>query len=115
MTQHTITRRKRGLGARLIRDFQMNKWKYLMIFYAGILALFAYKPMYGLQIAFKNYRPTRGIEGSKWVGFLWFEVLYRSLFLALAAQYFCAQRAGRCVWFPSAHFAGVDAQRTAQR
>ena len=77
MTQHTITRRKRGLGARLIRDFQMNKWKYLMILPVLVyLALFAYKPMYGLQIAFKNYRPTRGIEGSKWVGFLWFEKFF---------------------------------------
>lgn len=30
--------------------------------------LFLYKPMYGLQIAFKNFSLFRGIEGSDWVG-----------------------------------------------
>lgn len=32
------------------------------------LAIFAYGPMYGVQIAFKNYNPAFGIWGSKWVG-----------------------------------------------
>lgn len=41
------------------------------------LFLFCYKPMYGLVIAFKNYKPTRGIAGSKWVGFLWFETFFK--------------------------------------
>lgn len=31
-------------------------------------AIFAYYPMYGLQIAFKDFMPTLGIEGSPWVG-----------------------------------------------
>ena len=44
------------------------------------LALFAYKPMYGLVIAFKNYKPTRGIERSAWVGFLWFETFFRDIY-----------------------------------
>ena len=116
MTQHTITRRKRGFGTRLIRDFQMNKWKYLMILPVLVyLALFAYKPMYGLQIAFKNYRPTRGIEGSKWVGFLWFEKFFTDPYFWRLLRNFCAQRVGHRVWFPCPHFTGADAQRTAQR
>ena len=32
------------------------------------VAIFSYGPMYGLQIAFKNYRPQRGIIGSEFVG-----------------------------------------------
>ena len=32
------------------------------------VAIFDYGPMYGLLIAFKNYRPSKGIWGSDWVG-----------------------------------------------
>ncbi|MEK4437197.1 ABC transporter permease subunit [Paenibacillus sp. FSL K6-2862] len=31
--------------------------------------IFHYGPMYGIQIAFKNYNPVRGVFGSPWVGF----------------------------------------------
>lgn len=34
---------------------------------------FAYAPMVGLLMAFEDYRPTRGILGSKWVGLKHFE------------------------------------------
>jgi len=36
-------------------------------------AIFAYGPMYGAQIAFRNYRARDGIVGSEWVGLKWFE------------------------------------------
>ena len=35
--------------------------------------VFNYAPMYGLLVAFKNYKPSRGIFGSEWAGFKWFE------------------------------------------
>ncbi|RVU84141.1 sugar ABC transporter permease [Leucothrix sargassi] len=38
--------------------------------------LFLYKPMYGLQIAFKDYSVFRGIEGSPWLGFEHFQTLF---------------------------------------
>lgn len=37
------------------------------------LVLFAYLPMYGLQIAFKEFSPVHGITGSPWVGWHQFE------------------------------------------
>ncbi|MBE5893928.1 MAG: sugar ABC transporter permease [Lachnospiraceae bacterium] len=37
------------------------------------IIIFNYWPMYGLQIAFKNYTFQGGFTGSPWVGFKWFE------------------------------------------
>ena len=71
MTTGSVTARrtKHSLAHRLARDFKMNKYKYLLILpVLVVLAFFAYKPMYGLIIAFKNFRPRLGIAGSKWVG-----------------------------------------------
>lgn len=30
--------------------------------------IFRYIPLYGVQIAFRDYRPVRGFFGSEWVG-----------------------------------------------
>ena len=77
----TMTSKKKSFGARLSRDFKNNKYKYLLILPVLVyLALFCYKPMYGLIIAFKNYKPTKGIWGSKWVGFLWFENFFKDIY-----------------------------------
>ena len=52
----------------------MQIWKcreyYILLLPALIYVLiFCYGPMYGLQIAFKNYKVSLGIAGSKWIGF----------------------------------------------
>lgn len=52
---------------------------YLMILPAVIYFLiFHYGPMYGIQIAFKDFRPIEGITGSPWVGFKYFERFFKS-------------------------------------
>ena len=58
-------------------------WKhrdyYLMLLPALVyIILFNYVPMYGLQIAFKDYRVSLGIDGSKWVGFKHFITFFNS-------------------------------------
>ena len=61
-------------GKKIARDFSHNKYKYLMILPVLVyLILFCYKPMYGIQIAFKNFKVTRGMAKSPWVGLYWFE------------------------------------------
>lgn len=40
--------------------------------------LFAYKPMYGVVIAFKDYSPALGIAASPWAGFKYFEKFFNS-------------------------------------
>lgn len=41
-------------------------------------AVFAYWPMYGVLIAFKDFSPSKGIIGSSWVGFEHFERFFHS-------------------------------------
>ena len=44
--------------------------------------IFCYAPMYGLQIAFNDFRPSRGITGSPWVGFMHFTTYFKSMFFS---------------------------------
>ena len=79
MAQKAVAQYKTmSLGKRIARDFSHNKFKYLMILPVLVyLALFCYKPMYGIIIAFKNYKVARGIEKSPWVGLFWFENFFQ--------------------------------------
>lgn len=47
-----------------------QSWQWYVLLLPALihLIIFAYGPMYGLQIAFKDFRPSRGIWGSEWVG-----------------------------------------------
>ena len=70
-----------GYGYRLKRDFQKNRSLYFMIIPVVLFyILFHYKTMYGAIIAFYNYRPARGLEGSKWVGLDHFIYFFKSPF-----------------------------------
>lgn len=56
-----------------------NGGLYLLLLPAVVLTLlFAYKPMYGVLIAFKDYSPALGIGGSPWAGFKYFEKFFNS-------------------------------------
>ena len=52
----------------------LGQWQlHLLILIPVIyLLIFQYWPMYGAQIAFRDYRAKRGITGSEWVGMKWF-------------------------------------------
>lgn len=54
---------------RLLRQLYAFRHIYLLMLPAFIyIAIFHYGPMYGAQIAFKDFRASQGIWGSKWVG-----------------------------------------------
>lgn len=57
--------RKSGWVRGLLRD----RWLYLMLL-PGVLYFFVFKyvPMYGVVIAFMDYKPYLGFSGSPWVG-----------------------------------------------
>lgn len=44
----------------------------------AILIIFKYAPMYGVQIAFRDYKITRSIEASQWVGLKFFKKFFES-------------------------------------
>lgn len=57
---------------RMLRNYQL----YLMILPALLyFIIFCYGPMYGLQIAFRDYKVRDGIAGSAWVGLKHFQRL----------------------------------------
>lgn len=69
-----------SLGA-IRRDFIKNRVLYAMaipmlVFYL----LFFYQPMYGASIAFKDYVPKLGIEGSNWVGLKHFRTFFTDVY-----------------------------------
>ncbi|MGI5893664.1 MAG: ABC transporter permease [Candidatus Merdivicinus sp.] len=58
---------KASFWNRAAKDFRMNYGAYLIVLPVLIYyILFAYKPMYGAIIAFKNFSPGAGIIGSPW-------------------------------------------------
>ncbi len=61
----------------LLKSLGKHGALYLMIL-PGILyfVIFKYLPMFGLVIAFQDYKPYQGILGSEWVGFAHFEKLF---------------------------------------
>lgn len=76
MCQNQLTTVKHSkLKAHLKRTWIL----YLFIAPAVIyLAVFSYAPLYGIQIAFKDFRPAQGIWGSKFVGFKHFIYFFES-------------------------------------
>lgn len=58
-------KRKGKLMAELLRDKQLY---FMLLPFLLYYILFLYFPMYGLQIAFKDYKPFLGVLGSEWVG-----------------------------------------------
>ena len=56
------------------RSLAKNWELYLFVLPAvAYIILYCYLPMYGVQIAFKDYRVGKGIEGSAWVGLKHFQ------------------------------------------
>lgn len=61
----------------------LYKSRYLYIMIAPVVAyylIFHYGPMYGAQIAFRNFNPFQGIWNSPWVGFHYFEQFFDSVY-----------------------------------
>ena len=68
-----------GRGGRLWLRIRRNWQLYALLALPLIwLVVFKYWPMYGAQIAFRQYSPAFGIEGSPWIGWANFERFFNS-------------------------------------
>ncbi|HBG00479.1 MAG TPA: sugar ABC transporter permease, partial [Firmicutes bacterium] len=76
-TAGTAYRKPRINWRRLKKSWQL----YLLLAPAlAYFLVFKYYPMYGLQLAFKWFRPVDGITGSRWIGFEHFERFFSSYY-----------------------------------
>lgn len=68
-------------SGRMLKQVRKNRDYYLMLLPAVLyVLLFRYAPLYGLQIAFKNYKMTLGVAGSPWVGLRNFTDFFQSYY-----------------------------------
>ena len=75
-----LSRRENRLVLYKKRAWRSRYLLLMMMFPFVYLIIFAYIPMYGAQIAFREYNPSSGIWGSEWVGFAHFKSFFGSVF-----------------------------------
>jgi len=65
-----LSRHKKGYVLRRLKE----SWQWYLLLLPALIYLFMfdYAAMYGVQIAFRNYRASKGIWGSPWVGLQYF-------------------------------------------
>ena len=66
---------QKTLSRRILDNWQL----YLLLLIPVVLTIvYKYLPMYGIQIAFRDFKASRGYMGSEWVGLYWFERFFSS-------------------------------------
>lgn len=93
---------RKNSNVSLLKDMKRNYDLYLMVIPGVIFyLLFKYWPMWGIQIAFRNYSPVNGILASPWVGFKYFEMFFNShQFSTLMTNTFVLSLYGLLAGFP---------------
>lgn len=75
----TVVRSRSGVR-QLAKKLSRQRYYFILLLPALVLfILFRYLPMYGIVVAFKDYRFREGIIGSPWVGFEHFQALFASV------------------------------------
>jgi putative aldouronate transport system permease protein len=88
---------------RIQKDYNKYKYVYIMALVVVIYYfIFYYIPMYGVIIAFKDYRPRKGIMGSEWIGLKYFIDFFTShYFVRLVRNTFQLSLLGIIFGFPA--------------
>ena len=65
--------KKKALVKRFTRVYNRDKYLYMLFLIPFVyFVVFKYAPMYGVLLAFKDYRIVKGVLGSPWVGLKYF-------------------------------------------
>ena len=75
-TSGTLTApRRKSTGQKVL-----DNWQLYVLLLIPIVLTFVYKyiPMYGIQIAFRDFKASKGYLGSEWVGFDWFRRFFEA-------------------------------------
>lgn len=62
----------------LRRIWKMRAYYLLLLAFLAFIVIFKYLPMYGLTLAFKDFKIRYGIMGSPWTGLKYFKQLFNS-------------------------------------
>ncbi|MDY3929402.1 MAG: ABC transporter permease subunit [Clostridia bacterium] len=75
-----VLRKNEKRKANIRRDKYVDNLEYVLMSLPGIICviIFAYIPMFGIIIAFKNFNPNLGVFGSEWNGFDNFKYFFES-------------------------------------
>ncbi|WP_214628084.1 ABC transporter permease [Paenibacillus agaridevorans] len=89
-TKQSIRKGRKSNWNKMIKNWELYVLLMPTLVYFIVME---YIPMYGLQIAFKDYMVTKGFSGSEWVGFkhfirffdfyLFWDILWNTVFLSL--------------------------------
>lgn len=67
--------KRKSWTSQFARNYQLHLFMLIPIAY---IIIFNYVPMFGIQIAFKNFTPGKGIWGSPWAGLIHFQTFFKS-------------------------------------
>lgn len=70
-----LARPGKSLGQRIMDHWQLYA---LLLIPVVLTVIYKYIPMYGIQIAFRDFKASRGYLGSEWVGWYWFQRFFSS-------------------------------------
>ena len=74
MKENNLRLARKGIGARFVDEIKRNYILYILaIPVVAYFVIFCYLPMFGLVMAFKDYKIMQGIWGSEWTGMGGFE------------------------------------------
>lgn len=77
----SVNRMRPGFFRRFYMDLYRHRAIYIMLIpVVAYYLIFCYWPMYGVVIAFKNYKPRIGIIQSPWLGLAHFQSFFSSMY-----------------------------------